>query len=210
MVKDKYFEKENTGKFADVWKKAETCANRNLKHRNKGDEALTKDHMQAICVYTSDDQKFYKTFNDAVRTKRKIYGNSFPFHSLHFWLTSAVQILNNNRKCQITYRRTKSAFTGKVAQIIRFGFFASTSLSPGLKRFGEKTCFKITTCSGAVLKKYPHLEDKEQEVLIPPYEMFNITKKREKKFVENLTDCEVVYFLQSAGVQSNLDCHAAN
>lgn len=34
-------------------KKAQRCANRNLEYKDKVDEALTKDHLQAICVYTS-------------------------------------------------------------------------------------------------------------------------------------------------------------
>lgn len=29
------------------------CANRNLEYKDKVDEALTKDLLQAICVYTS-------------------------------------------------------------------------------------------------------------------------------------------------------------
>ncbi len=119
MVKE-YFknETEKTKIFKNAWKSAESCANRNLKSINKGDEALTKDHMQAICVYMSDDQKFYDIFNASVRTDSAIYGKSFPFHSIYFWLASAVQILSNNKKCHITYRRTKTPFTGKVNQII--------------------------------------------------------------------------------------------
>ncbi|XP_070780372.1 ecto-ADP-ribosyltransferase 5-like [Enoplosus armatus] len=211
MVKDKYFKEEHKGAFAKLWKKAQSCANRKLEHEDRGDEALTKDHKQAICVYTSDDLKFYEKFNEAVRTNKSIYGTSFPYHSLHFWLTSAIQILNNNKNCLITYRRTNTKFSGNVNQIIRFGFFASSSREPNLTNFGKTTCFKIKTCSGAFLKKYPRLKDKEQEVLIPPYEKFNITKKMEKKkqFVEHLSDCEIVYDLRSAGVQSNLDCDVA-
>lgn len=200
-------ETEKTKIFKNAWKSAESCANRNLKSINKGDEALTKDHMQAICVYTSGHSRFYEGFNAAVRTDSTIYGKSFPFHSMHFWLTSAVQILSNNIRCHITYRRTKVAFTGDVNQIIRFGFFASSSYNTTLTHFGKKTCFKITTCSGASLKHYSTIGNKEQEVLIPPYEKFKITQKGQ--YVEGLSDCEVVYILESAGVHSNLNCNAA-
>ncbi|XP_040892549.1 erythroblast NAD(P)(+)--arginine ADP-ribosyltransferase-like isoform X2 [Toxotes jaculatrix] len=206
-VKDKYFGKENKELFNTVWKQAEQCATDRFKQKDKEDEDLTKNHMQAICVYTSGG-KFYETFNDAVRTNRKNYGTSFKFHSLHFWLTTAVQILRAKQGCHITYRRTEAEFTGEVNKIIRFGYFTSTSLRTNLTRFGKVTCFKIKTCLGAYLKKYPHLKDKEQEVLIPPYEMFNITNRVENKFVENLNDCERVYFLESAGVSSNLNCRA--
>ncbi|XP_074486768.1 ecto-ADP-ribosyltransferase 5-like isoform X3 [Sebastes fasciatus] len=208
-VEKEYFEKENTGTFANVWKRAKKCAKKGLNKKDKEDEALTKDHMRAICVYTSGSEPFYETFNAAVRTNRTVYGTSFPFHSLHFWLTSALQILNNNKDCHTTYRRSKAEFTGDVKQIIRFGFFASSSKETTLTHFGEKTCFKIKTCSGAYLKHYPNLEIREQEVLIPPYEMFKITEKIKDKSVEGLEDCEVVYILESAGVQSNVNCHAA-
>lgn len=210
MIKDKYFKSEmKNSQFANVWKKAERCANKKLEPINKGEEALTKEHKQAICVYTSDNQKFYGIFNGAVRTNRKLYGKSFAFHSLHFWLTSAVKILSNNKKCHTTYRRTNLVLSGNVNDIIRFGFFASSSKRTDLTKFGSKTCFQIETCFGAFLKKYPSLKDIEQEVLIPPYEMFKITKKLENKYKEHLSDCETVYYLKSAGFQSNINCHVA-
>ncbi|KAM9363645.1 erythroblast NAD(P)(+)--arginine ADP-ribosyltransferase-like [Symphorus nematophorus] len=205
MIKEKYFKKENTGTFAEVWKNAKDCVNRAENNKEKGDEALTKDHLQAICVYTSGHGKFYDRFNAAVRTSKKSYGTSFPFHSLHFWLTSAVQILSNDRNCLTTYRRTASEFTGDDNQIIRFGFFASSSKRKNLTHFGRKTCFKIITCHGAYLKNYPNLKNAEEEVLIPPYEKFSIKKAR-NKFNTGLADCEVVYILQSEGFESNLNC----
>ncbi|XP_040912189.1 ecto-ADP-ribosyltransferase 4-like [Toxotes jaculatrix] len=206
----RFFKEENSGVFAKVWKKAEPCANRKLKHKAKGDEALTKDHMQAICAYTSNYKEFYKTFNDHVRNNMSTYCTSFPFHYLHFWLTSALQILNrdgDNINCNTTYRRTNLVFTGKVNQIIRFGLFASSSYKTTLTRFGHKTCFEIKTCSGAFLKHYSSLGPEEEEVLIPPYEMFRITMGPP---VKGLGDCDVVHILQSAGVQSNLNCKAAD
>ncbi|KAM4595269.1 erythroblast NAD(P)(+)--arginine ADP-ribosyltransferase-like [Fundulus diaphanus] len=205
MVKDTYFKEEiKNNPFKNVWKNAEKCANKKLKERQTGDEALTKDHMQAICVYTDGGRAdFYKIFNEAVRIKRKEYGSSFPFHSLHFWLTRAIQILNKNN-CTTTFRRTKSKFTGKVNQEIRFGTFTSTSNLSDLENFGHTTCFKVRTCHAAYLKNYPKLGDKEQEVLIPPYEKFQIISK--SKSGKQLSDCENVYVLNSTGVQSNVDC----
>ncbi|XP_075946955.1 ecto-ADP-ribosyltransferase 4-like [Anarhichas minor] len=176
MIKDKYFKEENTGKFADVWKKAQRLVEKRLKNRDKGDEALTKDHIQAICVYTAEYLKFYGTFNDEIQKGMSTYRTSFAFHSLHFWLTSAVQILNNNKNCHTSYRRTNSQYSGNVNQIMRFGVFASSSYKTTQYRFGKKTCFKIKTCSGAFLKHYPYLGKVEQEVLIPPYEKFKIIK----------------------------------
>ncbi|XP_071346685.1 ecto-ADP-ribosyltransferase 4-like isoform X2 [Trachinotus anak] len=206
QVTDKYFVEENTGTFARVWKKAESCAKKKLNQKNDGDEALTKDHLRAICAYTSNYKEFYKTFNHHVRSDMSKYTTSFPFHSFHFWLTSAVQILSNNTKCNTTYRRTNLMFTAKVGHTVRFGLFASSSYKTTLTRFGHKTCFEIKTCAGAFLKHYSAVGTEEQEVLIPPYEMFRITMG---PAVKGLDDCDVVHILQSVGVHSNVNCKAA-
>ncbi|XP_074486770.1 erythroblast NAD(P)(+)--arginine ADP-ribosyltransferase-like isoform X5 [Sebastes fasciatus] len=201
-VKNKYIEEETTKvPLSGAWKNATVCADKKFKERK--DEALTKDHMHAICVYTGNG--VYKVFNDAVRTERRKYGSSFQFHSLHYLLTSAIQILNNNNNCHTTYRRVTNRFSGKVNQIIRFGSFASSSNKTDLTEFGNETCFKIKTCSGASLKNYSTYDDREAEVLIPPYEMFNITEISNGKF-KGLEDCERVFVLESAGVKSRLNC----
>ncbi|KAF7647943.1 hypothetical protein LDENG_00164420, partial [Lucifuga dentata] len=210
-VEKKY--KKEIQQFEKVWKKAEKCTNRNLANKLSVDKALTKDHMQAICVYTSDLNKFYQKFNEVVQTGREQYCTSFPYHTVHFLLTTAIQLLKENQqRCHTVYRRTKKKFTGNVGQIIRFGYFASTSLRTDLTHFGKETCFNVTTCSGAFLKKYAYLQEKEKEVLIPPYEMFQITKiikgPNNKSHTE-LSDCKVVYLLKSAGDLSNLNCKAA-
>nr|XP_019939576.1 PREDICTED: ecto-ADP-ribosyltransferase 5-like [Paralichthys olivaceus] len=207
IVNTKYFEKENKGIFADVWEKANECATVKFRAKNNKYGALTKNHIQAICVFTSNYEKFYMTFNDAVRTNRAIYGTSFPFHFLHFWLTTAVQILGERTGCKTTYRRTTAVFTGEVKQKIRFGSFSSTSASPNLKGFGNKTCFQIRTCYGAPLKNYS-IFSFEEEVLIPPYEIFQITKKIKKNY-RKLRDCENVYILKSVRFHSNLNCKNA-
>lgn len=206
-VKGKYLDEEKRMKpYADAWNEAKTCAKKKLKH--KEDAALTEEHLQAICIYTAD--KVYTVFNNAVRTERSNYISSFQFHSLHFLLTSAIQILNSKYYCHTSYRRTKNRFTGKVNQTIRFGFFASSSYRTDLTGFGSKTCFKIKTCSGAFLKKYSSYGDTEAEVLIPPYEMFKITERSNGPVkIQGLNDCEVVYVLESVGAKSDLNCKLA-
>lgn len=137
-VSETYFKNElNNGVFKKVWDKAKQCTERNLKAKDKEDEALTEKHLRAICVYTAGTN-FYKLFNTAVKIGKKDYGSSFQFHSLHFWLTRAVQILNNNKNCQTTYRRTTATFSGEVNNKIRFGNFTSTSKLSTLTHFGKK------------------------------------------------------------------------
>ncbi|XP_053197832.1 T-cell ecto-ADP-ribosyltransferase 2-like [Scomber japonicus] len=209
-VNNTYFKKELVGKFKDTWEKAETCSNKN----HSGDEGLTKNHRQAICVYTAEIPNIYKEFNEAVRTGKKNYTSSFKFkfHYFHFWLTDAIQILNEKEKeqCQTSYRRTKVGFSGTLHEYIRFGTFASSSKRTDLAHFGNETCFEIETCLGAYLKDYSRLNSWEQEVLIPPYEKFkitNITEGRGK--YEPMPECEKVFILKSEGIVSNLNCKAA-
>ena len=205
-VKKKYLKKEkkNNEPFAKAWAKAKNCAKWKLKHRE--DKALTIDHLRAICTYT--DNNIYEQFNHAVRTERSIYGSSFKFHSLHFLLTSAIQILNSDYNCHTTYRRSNVRFTGRVNDRIRFGSFASSSFKANMKRFGNETCFKIETCLGAPLKKYSVFPN-EAEVLIPPYEVFNITEIISGQVeTDGLTDCKVLFVLKNSGGKSTLNCKA--
>ncbi|XP_026159788.1 NAD(P)(+)--arginine ADP-ribosyltransferase 2-like [Mastacembelus armatus] len=189
--------------FAGVWKRAEQCAS----EKRIKDEALTKEQLEAICAFTSND--IYGKFNDAVRNDGKNYPFFFHFPAFHFLLTSAIQSLNDNKTCLTAYRRTNDIFTGSKKQMIRFGSFASSSLNTTLTDFGNETCFQIKTCSGAYLKHYS-VYPSEDEVLIPPYEVFKITKKiMGKNKIKGLHDCKRVYILESAGGKSTLNCKAA-
>ena len=188
---------------AEAWKNAIEKVQKKVK--DEKDVALTKLHLQAICVYTSNG--VYVKFNKAVRTDRSNYRSSFMFHSLHYLLTTAIQILNSNHNCETTYRRTNVKLTGSVGQSIRLGSFASTSRLTNLDNFGNETCFEIKTCTGAYLKNYSCFEKNQEEVIIPPYEMFNITKKIDGHGKhEQLSDCKVVYVLESGGGKSELNC----
>ncbi|XP_029295302.1 erythroblast NAD(P)(+)--arginine ADP-ribosyltransferase-like [Cottoperca gobio] len=206
IVQNVLKKKDHMFSYKKQWDDQKGCAKTKFKKREV--KALTKDHMQAICVYT--DNKLYREFNNAVRINGNIYSSSFPFLSLHYLLTSAIHILNNNYHCRTTYRRSTDRFTGKVNQIIRFGSFTSSSNRTDLTHFGRETCFIIKTCSGASLKKYSVFPD-EDEVLIPPYEMFKITEIiNGQNNIEGLKDCKVVFVLDSAGGKSNLNCKVAH
>ncbi|KAF7645288.1 hypothetical protein LDENG_00207020 [Lucifuga dentata] len=165
MVEKKY--KEEIKQFQDVWNKAEECADRNVKYQLPVDRALTKDHMQAICVYTSTFGRFFEKFNEAVRTGREQYGTSFPYHSFHFLLSIAIQLLEEQQRCHTVYRRTNARLTADLGQIIRFGSFASSSFDKHITSFGTESCFQVMTCKGASLKRYSSFQY-EEEVLIPP------------------------------------------
>ncbi len=199
-VKDEYLKRESTDLFGLAWERADE--NEEL-HQRRG--PLTIEHMKALLCFSVANLHEY--LNNAVRTGKNHYGTtSFMFHSFHFWLTSAIQILNNNAKCYITYRRNEDVYEANVGQNIRFGYFASSSIKSNLKNFGRKTCFKIKTCYGAHIADYVGTSH-EEEVLVPPYEVFTIKQKIQDKSVEELIDCELVYILESVDKISNLDCN---
>ncbi|MED6274690.1 hypothetical protein CHARACLAT_018872 [Characodon lateralis] len=211
-VDDMYFGCENKMKqildqrFSKELQSRNWDCNPILTNFNPKFNRLTNDHIKAICIYTSNS--VYKEFNKQVRENSKDYGKSFQFHHLHFLLTSALQVIKSSEGCQTTYRRTTVKFIGNVNDRIRLGSFASSSKKSDQKTFGNRTCFKINTCYGAYVKDYSIYPD-EEEVLIPPYEMFTVQQVKGKDEVKDLEDCEKVFVLESAGVQSKLNCRLA-
>ncbi|CAK6976610.1 NAD(P)(+)--arginine ADP-ribosyltransferase 2-like [Scomber scombrus] len=139
------------------------CAIKAMKSKDIYDP-LSWNHFKALCAYTAGS---YDDLNRAVRKGKTSYKTSFEFH--------AIQLLKlNQRSCCMAYRRSKLLFSGEPGQTIRFGSFASSSLNKDLQQFGRRTCFEIRTCFSAYLKSYSEFDSDEDEVLIPPYEMFNI------------------------------------
>ncbi|XP_036001035.1 ecto-ADP-ribosyltransferase 5 isoform X2 [Fundulus heteroclitus] len=170
------------------------------------DRILTQKELLAIRVYTENTNNVYSEFNKAVRTGGDKYDTSFKFRNLHFFLTSAIQKLKEADKgtCYNTYRRSKGTYK-LMTNEIRFGSFASSSLTPNQISYGQETCFKIETCHGAAVEQYSAYPA-EREVLIPPYEKFTLVNNRE---VKELNDCRTVYVLESAGRHSKLNCKLA-
>lgn len=200
-VKKNYAGKE-LQTFAKAWRQAANQANKN---RDKASAHLTKEQLQAVYVYTGP--LVYQQFNAAVRTQRSEYGRNFQFHYLYVLLTSAVQTLKLRQPCYTTYRRCNVLFSGEVGHRMRFGSFASTSLKTGVTKFGRKSCFEISTCSGAYVGQYSGMPD-EEEVLVPPYEVFEVSGKLtgDHEKPAGLEDCEVVFVVKSVGSESKLNC----
>ncbi|TKS91198.1 GPI-linked NAD(P)(+)--arginine ADP-ribosyltransferase 1 [Collichthys lucidus] len=201
-ISNTYLKKEKKDMMWDE-KVIKDCIKRTVKE-NKS-KALTEDQLRALCAYTA--AVLHVAFNKAVRAERTNYGSTFKYHSLHYLLTSAIQVLNPHHAiCNTVYRRTNYIYTGKVNQIIRLGYFGSTSLVTTLTGFGANSCFKIQTCSGADVHRYAQVPE-QQEVLIPPYEQFKITEIHDGQgtFAE-LTDCRRVFVLESVGGRSSLNC----
>ncbi|ROL42415.1 Erythroblast NAD(P)(+)--arginine ADP-ribosyltransferase [Anabarilius grahami] len=206
LVKKEYLkkEKENSNIFKKAWIKAENNISRwNILSK------LKRTHKIAINVYTDDN--VYREFNRDTRTGKQTYkDNTYKWYSLHFLLTEAIQILKKKQnRCFDTFRGTNDGFNGNVFEDVRFGSFASSSLNRAkAERFGTVTCFKIHTCEGANVTKYSEFPA-EEEVLIPPYEKFNVTAVKTRADEPDLW-CDTVYTLESSGIRSDLNCALFN
>nr|XP_055036578.1 ecto-ADP-ribosyltransferase 5-like [Misgurnus anguillicaudatus]XP_055036587.1 ecto-ADP-ribosyltransferase 5-like [Misgurnus anguillicaudatus] len=171
-----------------------------------GPDKLKMHHL--VAIYTYSISELHRKLNQDVRTGRQKYKDkTYTWYSLHFFLTEAIQILKKTQnKCITTYRGTRLTFDENVLnKHIRFGSFAFSSLDRKIAMgFGTESCFEIKTCYGADVSKYsqfPH----EKEVLIPPYETFEVTaimKKDQKKSAW----CKTVFMLKSSGFRSDLNC----
>ncbi|XP_026095731.1 NAD(P)(+)--arginine ADP-ribosyltransferase 1-like [Carassius auratus] len=205
LLENKYLKQEKSNPetgFGNAWKLAEN------NHKPPG-ENLKKNHLIAIYVYTnSKTSDVYKKFNAADRKGKKEYENkTYKWYSLHFLLTEAVQILKKTQNtCYDTYRRTNVEFDKNVLnKEVRFGSFTSSSKnSKSTSDYGSKSCFEIHTCQGANITKYSMISE-EEEVLIPPYEMFKVTAVKRRTDEPKLW-CETFYVLKSIGTKSYLNC----
>lgn len=91
-------EKNTNSDFNNAWNKARENAKPSI-------HGLQKVHSMAIYVYTNAEPEIYPDFNRQVRDGRSNYGTtSFQYHSLHFYLTEAIQMLKRNQTtCKTTW-----------------------------------------------------------------------------------------------------------
>ncbi|XP_020823569.2 LOW QUALITY PROTEIN: ecto-ADP-ribosyltransferase 5-like [Phascolarctos cinereus] len=142
------------------------------------------EHALAVMVYTNSSNTLYRELNLAVRelgSSTEVYMEHFPFKALHFYLMRALQLLRAPESCKEDWlevfrgRRSTHFKPRKLGDIIRLGQFASTSEERKVAQmFSNATFFTLTTCFGTPIK---HLSvfPNEQEVLIPPNELFQVS-----------------------------------
>ncbi|XP_073712780.1 GPI-linked NAD(P)(+)--arginine ADP-ribosyltransferase 1-like [Misgurnus anguillicaudatus] len=203
LVETKYLTEEiraNISGFGKVWEN-------NTKNIPGPKDNLQRNHLIAISVYTG--VTVYSQFNQDVRTGKQKYQNkTFSWHSLHFWLTQAIQTLKKTQQgCKSTYRGTNVTFEGVNNTEIRFGSFTSSSPYQNVTtNFGNESCFEIKTYYGADVSKYSQFPN-QKEVLIPPYETFKVTDIRNDQKGDW---CKTVFELKSTGIKSSLNCAVAS
>ncbi|XP_048351632.1 GPI-linked NAD(P)(+)--arginine ADP-ribosyltransferase 1-like isoform X2 [Sphaerodactylus townsendi] len=163
----------NNSVYAEAWQKAER------KISLSPPAGLKREYAIAIAAYTIEGP-LYRDFNAAVREAGQntdYYLNDFHFKTFHFLLTRAIQDLGAKAapKCYKVHRGVKKIrFVPGGNKMIRFGHFTSSSLKREVAlQFGEDTFFNITTCRGVSIKDFS-FSPEQDEVLIPPYEKFEV------------------------------------
>ncbi|NXX19881.1 NARE ribosyltransferase, partial [Podargus strigoides] len=189
--------------YAKAWSEA-TKQWQSQQGRVPRPRALRPELAVALLAYSMHDGLYHR-FNEAVRRagrSRREYLGTFHFKALHFLLTEAVRVLRDTRspRCHHVYRGIESVrFTARLRQAVRFGQFTSTSSrEEEAKKFGEDTFFWVETCYGVPIGDFSYYAN-EEEVLIPPFETFevtNITRKGSGAFIQ----------LRSQGTHSTYNC----
>nr|XP_034340210.1 T-cell ecto-ADP-ribosyltransferase 2-like [Arvicanthis niloticus] len=169
------------------WEKAEKQWE-DIKSSMSYPEGFRDTHGTALVAYTGN---LAIDFNRAVREFKKNPDN-FHYKGFHYYLTRALQLLNN-QGCHSVFRGSKTEFhyTGKGS--VRFGQFSSSSLSKSVALSTSffsvpGTLFIIRTCLGVNIKEFSSFP-REEEVLIPGYEVYHkVTTRHEKGYNQFFLD----------------------
>ncbi|CAM4493316.1 unnamed protein product [Leuciscus chuanchicus] len=157
--------------FKKMWKGNTTC--------EKAIPEVTPEHLTALKSYVEAEPEFRKTFNTFIPTKSRsnsTYQEMFPFKSLFFLLTDAMQLLKSN--CSTVYSATKEQYNFTIGDKVRFerffsaytGYTVATEVAAIYDTTG--TVFTIFSCSVIDLDKVCISDD--IELLIPPTEVFTV------------------------------------
>ncbi|NWV62677.1 NARE ribosyltransferase, partial [Malurus elegans] len=194
--------------FAQAWAQARAEWQ---KRGSRVSPLSSSDQAIALMAYTMDKPAYtvttplFETFNTAVREagySRWQYRNKFHFKVLHFLLTDALATLRDTqgKRCRDVFRGVSGKqFNVTYGKKVRFGQFTSTSLNKTVSEgYGTDTLFQVTTCYGVDIQ-HVSFNPREQEVLIPPFETFKVTKVTQDGDKTRI-------WLHSNGTYSNYNC----
>lgn len=176
---DYFTEEIDTHKnYSRVWQKTHLTWLSQVENLPKD---MTTTHAMAILVYifNHDVRSDFSRAMASVAGSPKQYKQSFHFKYLHYYLTSAIQLLRkatkNGTVCYEVHHGMQDAhFKANIGATIRFGQFLFTSfLGEEMQKFGNQTLFTIYTCLGAPVQHF----SLKKKVLIPPYELFEVVNK---------------------------------
>lgn len=178
-----YFTKELevNKNYSKVWQNAHL---KWLNQQKNLPQNMTNTHAVAILVYILNNN-IHSDFSRAMAslgTSPAQYHHDFHFKYLHYYLTSAIQLLREDLLSHNIYHCYDVHYESKdvplkvpIGTIIRFGQFLSTSLLRNKTQNSKnKTFFTISTCQGVPVEYF----SLKKEVLIPPYELFEVVNTR--------------------------------
>ncbi|NWU19077.1 NRT2 ribosyltransferase, partial [Dyaphorophyia castanea] len=197
--------------FAQAW----TLATAEFRVRPRPSTPLTPAQAIALLAYTSP-LPLHRAFNAAVRAagaSGREYRDNFHFKTLHFLLTDALAALKvtQGQRCHHVFRGVRGVrFEAQRGRTVRFGHFASASLvNESSWAFGVDSSFGVDTCQGVAVRDFSFFP-REEEVLIPPFESFQVTEVTEVTEVTGVTGVTGVsgvrIGLRSAGSWSRYNC----
>ncbi|KAG7458561.1 hypothetical protein MATL_G00221640 [Megalops atlanticus] len=175
-------ELQSNSKFEEEWREA-SCS--------KAIPGGRLEHARAMQVYSRADSTFRKDFNSAVESQganSSVYSSSFPYKSLHFLLTEALQLLQTNQSLT-TYRGSRHQYKAKVGTEVRFGRFTSTreEQSHAEEDVDESGTLFIITSRAAVSVENQPCAGNDIEFLIPPFEVFKVEDVKSKDGYTEIT-----------------------
>ena len=151
---------------------------------------LTNDEIYAVICYTLEKPPVYRYFNGDAR--KGYGGDGMDFPILTYLLREACRkILATTPKedrTRIVYRGVSVPFAAEVGQKVRFGSYTSTTANKKVAdefQTPEGTQFVIVTKIGAPIKMFSAFPE-EEEVLLPPYEIYRIHRIEESPNVIHL------------------------
>ncbi|KAI2648029.1 Ecto-ADP-ribosyltransferase 5 [Labeo rohita] len=169
-------ELNNSEDFKTMWQSNPTC--------KTAIPDITPKHMAALQSYAEASPTFHGNFKDLLQKSNgsAAYQDEFPFKSLFFLLTDAIQLLGKN-ECHTVYSGTVKEYGTSVGEKVHFkSFFPAklqyteateiTSLSDDIG-----TVFNITSCFVINLEDY-ECDSEKIELLISPTEVFTVTDIR--------------------------------
>ncbi|XP_066060725.1 erythroblast NAD(P)(+)--arginine ADP-ribosyltransferase-like [Chamaea fasciata] len=186
--------------FAQVW--AEAAAE--WQRRGSRVSPLSSPD-QAIALVAYSMKGMHREFNAAVREvgrSSQEYRDKFHYKTFHFLLTQAAVTLRDTRgpRCYDVFRGVRRyQFKAQSGDTMRFGRFTATTLKKEtVFCFGANMVFQVHTCHGVDIREFSIIPE-EEEVLIPPFEIFkvtNVTNDRQRQWIQ----------LRSTGASSNYNC----
>lgn len=161
---------------------------------NSGRAGLTDDEIFAVICYTLENPPVYRYFNSD--TRRGYTGDGMDFPILSYLLREACRKIlaatPKESRTRIVYRGVNIRFTAKPGQIVRFGSYTSSTgnikVAEDFQKKSNGSQFVIVTRIGASIKMLSAFPE-EDEVLLPPYEVFRVHRVEEEPSRIFLTSC---------------------